>query len=294
MKQQNHLIYVAFGGRDYQNEVLWSLLSLFQYHPEPQFSIHIFTDDLTYLQQHVPVKIEWHPLQPEQITLWKGQMDYPYRVKIKVIQNCLQNLSGNFLYVDTDVIFRQAITPLFKAISKGSIFMDHNEGPLFANSGGIATKMKKVLRKKADFTLDNGEIITLNERFEVWNSGCIGITNAQLPSLERAGNLMDVLYATYPLFSMEQLAVTAVLQGPKLQEAHWHIHHYWYYKEFRQVIHDFLSYYTTWEIRLQNAIHWDPWILSKDKRNYKKMNFWSRTFQKIRYGYRWKNPQFNP
>lgn len=294
MTLQNHLIYVAFGGRDYQNEILWSIFSLYQTEIKPDCNVHVFTDDLAYLQSHVPQEILLHELTPNQISIWKGADNYPYRVKIKVLQECLRLYSGQFLYVDSDVVFRQPLQPLFKAIADGAVFMDTNEGPLYANSGGIATKMKKLLRQQQQFTLPNGEIIGLNEQFEVWNSGCIGITNIHLPQLQCAEVLMDVLYARYPLFSMEQIAVTKAFADQQLQEAKSMIHHYWYYKEFRLVIRDFLAYYSSWDHRLQHAPKWNPWILSKEKRAYKKMGFWERTLKKISRGYRWKNPHFMP
>lgn len=294
MTHQNHLIYVAFGGSDYRNEVVWSLLSLYLQHPEPDFNIHVFTDAVTELKAQLPHSVVFHELTADQIQLWKGPQNYPYRVKIKVLQQMLETHTGNFLYLDTDVIVRQSLSPLFASIAQGSVFMDANEGPLHANKGGIARKMKKLLRNQQQFRLPSGEIVHLDTQFEVWNSGCIGLTNRHLPQLQKAEALMDVLYATYPLFSMEQIAVTEALQSSELHETQSYLHHYWYFKEFRPVIRDYLKHYPTWEARLQHLHSWDPWELSVGKRQYKQKGFWGRTYQKIRYGYRWKNPVFLP
>ena len=145
MTHQNHLIYVAFGGSDYRNEVVWSLLSLYLQHPEPDFNIHVFTDVVSEMKAQLPHSVVFHELTADQIQLWKGPQNYPYRVKIKVLQQMLETHSGNFLYLDTDVIVRQSLSPLFASIAQGSVYMDANEGPLHANKGGIARKMKKLL-----------------------------------------------------------------------------------------------------------------------------------------------------
>lgn len=294
MNASHHLVFVAFGHRNYQNELLWALLSLARVHPNPTFHIHIFSDDTAYLQPQLPLKITYHPLTPEVLTEAKGPNNYPYRVKIKVLQQCLQQYTGAFLYLDTDCILLQPLTAIFEAIERGTVFMDTNEGPLHINKGGIARKMKKVLRKQSTFPLPNGEIVRLSEAFEVWNSGCIGVSNQHLPLLYRAEAFMDTLYATYPLFSMEQIAVTEALQREPLAESKNWVHHYWYFKEFRPVIHAFLAHYSVWEERLEKAPLWDPRLLSAGKRRYKQLGFWERTYQKIRFGYRWKNPEFRP
>ncbi|MFM2231056.1 MAG: hypothetical protein RL607_2314 [Bacteroidota bacterium] len=294
MQRENHLLYVAFGGQDYYNEVLWSLFSLYHCSPNPNCTVHIFTDQVDYLQPQLPPEIQFHALTPEQITAWKGVHNYPYRVKIKVLQHCLQTYSGQWLYVDTDVVFRQPLSTLFEAIAQGTVWMDANEGPLHKNKGGIARKMRYLLQQQNTFTLPDGTGVTLDTQFEVWNSGCIGVTAANLPQLQRAEALMDVLYARYPLFSMEQIAVTEAFSTFPLQEAKPILHHYWYFKEFRPVIHAFLQHYSSWQERLAYAPQWDPWVLSEGKRQYKRKGFWGRTLQKIRYGYRWKNPVFLP
>ncbi|SHF52391.1 hypothetical protein SAMN05444377_11164 [Flavobacterium fontis] len=294
MNATQHLLFVAFGHRDYQNELIWALMSLARAHPEPAFHIHIFSDDTAYLQSQLPLPVTYHVLTSDQLTEAKGPSNYAYRVKIKILQDCLKRYTGSFLYLDTDCLITAPLTPIFEALEKGMVFMDKNEGALKANTGGIARKMKKVLRKQAAFPLPNGELITLSEAFEVWNSGCIGVSNQHLPLLYRAEAFMDALYATYPLFSMEQIAVSEALQREPLAESKNWVHHYWYFKEFRPVIQAFLAHYPVWEDRLEKAPLWDPWQLSAGKRRYKQLGFWGRTFQKISLGYRWKNPEFRP
>lgn len=294
----NYLVYLAFGGEDYYNETLFSLLSYYRHHPDGENTVVIYTDAPDFFGSRIPRKIDIIETTPEQIKEWKGKKDYPYRVKLKVLQDAVSRFNDNIIYVDTDTVFTNNITTLFKMVSEGAMLMDACEGPLRENNGGIARKMKKILRRQSVFNVPGSSIpVNLTDGFVVWNSGCVGFNRASVDDkLDNAVKLMDILFETYPLYTMEQIALTYYFEQGNLHEAKNHIHHYWYFKEFRQVLRQFFAYHKDipFPLLIEKAAEIDPVEYSESKRSYKKMSFWQKQRHKLLTGKKWEVPAYKP
>jgi hypothetical protein len=103
--------------------------------------------------------------------------------------------------------------------------------------------------------------------------------------------LVDELYSKNQLFVMEQIAFNYFFQRKtKPLESKNHIHHYWYFKEFRGVLSHFFEHNKSksFEEMIVEIDKINPEYLSSEKRAYKKMSFWKKQFHKIQKGRKWK------
>ncbi|MGV3459174.1 MAG: hypothetical protein ACO1N9_01840 [Flavobacterium sp.] len=292
----NYLVYLVYGGEDYNNEALYSLLSYYNHHTGNENQVVIYTDNVDFFKRYLPINTIYHELQKQTITEWKGDINFIHRVKIKMLQDVAEKYSGNILYLDTDTFFTKNTSDLFGEIAKGTVVLDKLEGPLKDNPGGIAKKMRTFLKNQQSFIIPSfsGAII-LTDNFTVYNAGIIGFNSGFSDKLQQILELTDVLYSGYRLFVMEQIAVNYFAQQhspPKTAENY--IHHYWYFKEFRAVLKHFFDHNKSKSFtELQKEIsRIDPVYLSSEKRAYKKLSFWQRTFRKITKGKRWEIPEY--
>jgi hypothetical protein len=287
----NYLVYLSYGGDDYYNEALYSLLSYYKHQEVNENRIILYTDNSNVFKEHLPEDITYVDINDNLINEWKGSINFVHRVKVKVLQNATARYQGNFLYLDTDTCFRQNIAQLFSRIGKGDIVFDRCEGRLVNNPGGIARKMLKFLKRESSFTIPSCvEAIEIDETFTVWNAGIIGFNSSVAEELFKVEELVDVLYSKNQLFVMEQLAFCYFFQ--KVKEpvpAESYIHHYWYFKEFRRVLKHFFSHYKEKSFfQLTDSIHKiNPQYLSTEKKAYKRMSFWQKQKQRLIKGCKW-------
>lgn len=287
----NYLVYLAYGGEDYYNEALYSLLSYYKYHEAGDNSILLYTDNVDFFSSHLPDEVIYTGLTTEIIKEWKGSINFVHRVKIKVLQDAALRFQGNFLYLDTDTYFLKNCNELFDTINAGELVFDRCEGRLIDNPGGIARKMRKFLKKENSFTIPSqNEPVSIDEKFTPWNAGIIGFNSGFEKLLYQVVELTDVLYSKHQLFIMEQIAFSYFFQkdnAPIAAESY--THHYWYFKEFRVVLKQFFNYHKNKPFfQLKDEIHKiDPQILSSEKRAYKKMSFWQKQKQKLTKGRKW-------
>lgn len=292
----NYLVYLVYGGEDYNNEALYSLLSYYNFHTVDENQVVIYTDNADFFKQYLPQEVMYHELSVHQIAEWKGPLDYTHRVKVMVLQDAASRYNGNILSVDTDTLFKSNIGDLFEAIEQHQIVFDKCEGRLIDNPGGIARKTRAFLKKQNCFTLPTSkETVEIDETLTVWNIGVTGFNPSIAGRLEDVQELIDMLYASYQFYVMEQIAFNEILQQEaEIVSAENYIHHYWYFKEFRPVLKHFFAHNKRKNFKqLQNEIHKiDPGYLSSEKREYKKLDFWQRTWRKITTGKRWQMPKY--
>lgn len=294
----NYLIYLSFGNDHYHRETLFSLLSFYKFHSDKdQINIIIYTDKLSFFKEVLPPTFLYRIIDSQQINEWKGSLNYTYRLKTKILQEVCANYKGNFLFVDTDTVFLKNSTSLFNEIEAGELLLDANEGKLIDNTGGIARKTKRFLKKQNTFSIpSDSNTITLSDQFVVWNSGTIGFTNTIQKKLLSVEELMDLLYVKSKIFIVEQIALSYYFQKIKQpKETKDFIHHYWDFKEFRVVLIDFFNHNATKNLdELISQIHKiNPDTLSIEKKKYKKLTFLQKQWRKISTGSKWKIPYYN-
>lgn len=293
-----YLIYLSFGHDDYHREALYSLASFYKFHSENDaIKVVIYTDSPDFFKTLLPSDVHYRIMDWQQVQNWKGDLNYIYRLKTKVLQEVAATYTGNFLFVDTDTVFLKNCAPLFEYIQNGELLLDACEGKLIDNPGGIARKTRNFLKQQATFSIPSDkETITINEQFVAWNSGTIGFTNSLSKTLKQVEELIDVLYAKSKLFVVEQIALSYYFQ--KLRQpiaTEDYIHHYWDFKEFRSVLKAFFEHNKSKSLaELADEIDKiNPQRLAIPKRQYKKMSFFQKQWRKITTGKKWQLPGFD-
>lgn len=292
LRFMNYIVYFAFGGKAYQNELLFSILSYFKFHKADENQIIIYSDDIHFFKNKLPQSVKYHNLSNDTVVHWKGQYNFVHRVKIKVIEDITSKYEGNFLYLDTDTYFTKNCCEIFENINSNSIYFDKCEGKLIDNKGGIARKMRVFLKKQNKFKIPSlSEIITIDDNFTVWNAGVIGFNSSFSDQVKLIEELVDELYSKNRLFVMEQIAFNYFFQKKTSPlESINYIHHYWYFKEFRGVLSHFFEHnkLKSFEEMVLEIDKINPEYLSSEKRAYKKMSFWKKQFHKLQTGRKWK------
>lgn len=293
----NYLIYFAFGGIEYKNEILYSILSYYKFHHKNENQILIYSDDVAFFKSKIIESIIYHEIDNQTITEWKGTLNFVHRLKVKVIQDATSKYNGNFLYLDSDTFFTKNCSEIFENISKNNIYFDRCEGKLIDNPGGIAKKIRNFLKKENKFSIPSiSNLIILDENFVVWNAGVIGFCSSYTKYLKNVEEFVDVLYSKFQLFIIEQLSFNYFFQQnitPIASENF--IHHYWYFKEFRVVLKHFFEFHQSkyFDDLIQEIDKINPEYLSTEKRAYKKMSFFNKQIQKLRNGRKWKILNYN-
>ena len=288
---KNTLVYLCYGNEDYFSETLFSLLSFYKHHKNSSIDVVIYTTQSDFFKSKIPFSIDYIDIDAEQIKIWSGAITYNHRSKVKVLEDITAKRDGNFLFIDSDTVFRANCEFLFAAIEKGILIADICEGKLYETKGGIAKKLIYFFKKQTHFSTEFDDSIVFDNLFEVWNTGTIGINTTTKSILPKVVALVDELYTKYPLFVMEQISFSYYFQTctKPISSANY-IHHYWYFKEFRSVLKVFFNHHanTNFEILLDEIEKIKPEYLSLEKQQYKAMNFWQKQFQKITKGRKWK------
>jgi len=288
----NYIVYFAYGGIDFQHEILYSLISYYKFHEIDENKLIIYTDNVAFYKNKLPKSVLYFELEEQTISSWKGKNNFVHRTKIKLLQEITSNFNGNFLYLDSDTYFTKNTSQLFSEINNNMVYFDRCEGKLIDNTGGIARKMRTFLNQENLFSIAScSNEIKIDSDFIVWNAGVIGFNSSHSNKLFLVEELTDVLYSKCKLFIMEQVAFNYFFQiDSKPQVTENFIHHYWYFKEFRTVLKDFFNHNKLKKIE-ELVVEIDkinPEYLSKEKRNYKKMSFWQKQYHKITKGRKWK------
>src|SRR5690554_3980646 len=103
---QNHILYFTHGQKEFLNEAVFALLSYYAHHKEEENKIVVYTDNVDYFKQKLPLSIAYIPLSQETIQKWKGDINFVHRVKIELLKDFATKFSGNVLYLDSDTYFK--------------------------------------------------------------------------------------------------------------------------------------------------------------------------------------------
>lgn len=231
-----YIVYQAYGKRDILNEVLVSISSLYKvtsFSTRPQ--IVIFTDSTSYLASFLPTEIQLIDTPISKWKEWKGIQNFVHRAKIEMLRHFSDSFSGDVLYCDTDTYFVANPKKLFDKISRGELIMHLDEGSM-KNSGNLVfRKLEKFLRKY------QYQEKSIPAETHMWNAGVLGFNTKDKSILDQVLALSDDLYAAFQKHVMEQLAFSVCFQQKTRCECQDVIFHYWDFKEYRELLHQFFQ-----------------------------------------------------
>ncbi|MGK7648966.1 hypothetical protein ACSQ7D_02990 [Capnocytophaga sp. G1920] len=285
------ILFFAHGGEAFLNEVTFAVLSYYQHHQANENKIVIYTDNVAHFQQVLPPEITYVSVTPAQVKQWRGTIDFVHRVKIEVLRDAMQRFPNEtFLYLDSDVYFKQNITFLEEKIQRGTPVMSLQEGSIFGSHLRHFKALASYLREHQN-TIDIDPPIVVSPQQKMYNAGIIGLSANDKPIVEQALAFTDFLHSFINNHVTEQFAFTVLLsQKGTIYEAEPHIHHYWYFKEFREIITQFLEKNKgkSFETLVALSTKVNPECMGAEKLAYKRMNFWQKLWQKMTKGRKWK------
>ena len=285
------IVFFAHGGEAFLNEVTFALLSYYQHHHTDENKIVIYTDNVAHFQQLLPPQITYISVTPAQIKQWRGTINFVHRVKIEVLRDAFQRFpQETFLYLDSDVYFKENISLLETKINKGTPIMSLKEGIIFKSNLRHFKTLASYLKSHQN-TIAVVPPIAVAPQQAMYNAGIIGLSPSDNFVVERALTVTDFLHPSIDNHVTEQFAFTVLLsQKGAVYEAEPHIHHYWYFKEFREVITQFLqeNKEKSFETLVALSANYNPEYMGSEKLAYKQMNFWQKLIQKITKGRKWK------
>lgn len=226
--ERNQLLYLMYGDRhEYLVEAKFSILTALNRRVEPgSFFIAVMTDQPD-LFQGWPVQI--HPLDEAKLASWMGQGDYVHRRKACAIREGLK-YAHKTIFVDTDTVFLKDPALLFERVSEGRYLMDQlefkwAEAARRREYAGLCEQLK-----------NEGALPSSDLR--LFNSGICGMTSGDVALMDEAISRIDQwAHHHRQLHTMEQIAVSFVLDGKHVSEAKDCVEHYFSKKPFFHAMH---------------------------------------------------------
>jgi len=282
-----YLVYQAYGNVAIIHELIYSVYSLIEvYGGRPPFQIVIYTDNLAFLKEWLPDWVEYSVLDEERLRNWAGPRQFVHRVKVMMLLDFMQNHSGLLLYADTDTVFIHPIDRYFDAVEASGHVMHLDEGVIGQRSNLVFSKVDAFLKNHPEFGIDSTT--------RMYNAGIIGLSSMDRSLVKEVLALTDRLYAVFPKHIVEQLAFSFVLvkKGPVV-EAHEAVYHYWNFKEFRAVLHEFFTFYKgqPYQVVSPKISQINPERLSRPKLAYEQLPFWKKAVRKLKKP-RWQLPPY--
>ncbi len=216
------LVYLVYGSRrEYQLELSYSVLSAFHRARASGTALRIaLIGDDGNLRPDLP--LENLRITQAELALWTRGGSYHHAAKIHALSKALDLFGGNVALIDTDTYFTAAPARLFERIGAQRSLMHAEEGVL-----GDCTYLGPILERLSGVSLS----YELSSATRLLNSGVIGLNQADGHLLTDALQLVHQLYALYPAFSIEQFALSVVLdRRTRLSSCAELVRHYYGYE----------------------------------------------------------------
>lgn len=299
---ENYILYLAYGSKDIIHQTIFSILSLYKSSPSAakDIQIVIYTDRSDYFKMLIPeIDVEYLPINQQTIQEWKGDINFFFRAKIKLIEDFFSKYqNSNLLYLDSDTFFKEDILPVFKKIANGEYFMHEYEGVYDQKSKdrrkfSTAKTINKILQTQ-EFVDSKGQKFKISNQTELWNAGVLGFNAGFVPVLPEVVLLTEQLYRLKDAHVMEQFSFSYYLQKSKpLNGLNKVILHYWNFKEFNEPLNLFFTKHKDSSlVRMMDKISQiDPERLIAPKMKYLAMPFFKKNYNKYFNG-KWKMPEY--
>ena len=169
-----------------------------------------------------------HTVELDQPTLesWIGESGYHFRIKLEGLCRLLSCHAKKVIYLDTDTLVRRDVNRWFSRIDATNALLHKFEGPL--STSKFVGHYQSVLDKT--FSNDAFGRFTIRPSSPMFNSGVIGVSEAQLHCLDAALWLTDELHPRITSHNAEQMALGYMLSrdGRVRTVGDRAVFHYWY------------------------------------------------------------------
>lgn len=229
---RHKIIYLSHGGRRYHEQTCFSaltLLDLLLKQGRQDIQIVIFTDQPEEMPAHDLISSIY--LAPDELTRFRGPLDFVHRMKLEVMRRAESELGLPFIFVDSDTRWLKIPDePLASLADTGlppsrrfPIYMHKPEGVI---SPTFLPQYWKLLHKTqkqlSAWRLPKGG-------WTVWNAGVFGVPIRAQGLFERALVINDelLLHVSYR-HGVEQLTLSLLAAGEfQLRPFDEYLAHYW-------------------------------------------------------------------
>jgi len=209
-------------------------------------TVNIITDNIGFYQ-HLQPHVNIIEVTPDELTVWKGEHQFFWRIKIKAIEKACQLYPGeSVLYLDTDTYLFGDAAKVNEQLRRGKAFMHEDEGALSAKT---TKTQKNMWRQITGKTFGN---LLMQPTDHMWNAGVVGTPNTQNGADCRLALAIcdEMCRQGVTRYFIEQYSLSIALENIYgLVEAKTSIAHYWSTKEiWTGRIHDFFieAYFAGW------------------------------------------------
>lgn len=273
MNTQLKLVYQAYGRQDIIDQVLFSVSSLFSHYQDTApFRVEIYTDKPESLREFFAdaPQVDIVPIATADIRIWRGEIDFVHRVKLKILEMAASKSAGPLVYLDGDTYFTRAPDALFGKIDERNSLMHVKESSLGTAKDILTKKIAKFVKSRMFHVM--GHDLKIPPTTEMWNAGVIGLSKKNTELFPQMVELTDVMYGEYKKHVMEQLAVSYFVQmSTVIHPADQDIIHYWPNKEgFDKAIAEYLGRLKSFAATRANmaSFNWPPPPVPKKKKRW--------------------------
>ncbi|MBC7450262.1 MAG: hypothetical protein H7259_02110 [Cytophagales bacterium] len=291
----NYLVYQSYGNKDILNECCYSILSLLKHGLNKKaVQVIIYTDQPGCFSFLPSEYIQFVVMDAITIEAYKGPHSFIHRLKIKVLEDCINRFDGNILYVDSDIYFLKPVDDLFTHITEHSFLMCNNEGAIHLKTNIVFDKFSVFIKKNKTYLEEN--TILIPQDVIMWNAGVIGFPSSKKKMIADVLNTNDIIFEKFRSHVVEQLSFSYQLQqNGMVQKSTDYVFHYWNFKEFRAILLEFFNHHrdkSSLETMIQDVDSIRPDLLIKPKMEYESLSFFRKNLRKLYGKNRWQLPAY--
>lgn len=221
------VVYLAYGRRRFTKATVFSALTLVHVATRGAPCRLVVYTDAPEIFDRYGVPCELFPV--DIVRDRESSRGNPHRSKLLVIQHCADTFDGPLMFVDGDTYFMKSPAKLFDWLSSPSHSVLHTRE--FFISDETEPRLDKLLRQRR-LASPNPASVYHRPKPVMWNSGVIGLAQANKSLLPEIIDICDHLFVDYPYHAMDQVACSLVLENEtEIFPADEVVYHYWYGRE---------------------------------------------------------------
>jgi len=237
----NNLVYLTYGQGPHIDELVFSVLSaLHMIGPDStEYRIIVYTDDV---RPFADLPVQMQLLSEKDLREWAGPFKMNDRRKFFIVRDALEKFGGRVLFCDADTYFLKDPGKLFFRVRPGHTLLHIKEGHLrYCHAAELANFLEH-----HDLRTATGQRWKLTPNELMFNSGVVGMDEADISLLDEVICLADQIYPHVRIRTVEQFALGACFrQFTSLHESYDIVYHYWppprravFQEQLRRVLHD--------------------------------------------------------
>lgn len=256
----NSFVFISTNKVEYLNQTIFSILSLIRFKENKNAKIYIFSDKIDYFKKFFSghdLNIEYILYDEDLKTQWTAPCPNVFRVKLMIFKEIWsRDPKANIIFFDSDTVIKSSFNKWFDYLDKeNNTLMNYDEGNM---KRGATYGLKKAYRDLSFHDIRiKGQNFKIPDTLNMFNAGVIGIGHKSKDLLSKSLDFHDDFYNSCRHYNSEQIALSYIFshQG-NLETCDNDLDHYWYLKEFGDVINKFVSsiYDSTWIEKTQQQL----------------------------------------